>query len=57
MSHAATRAPSAASLRTVAAPIPLAPPVTSAVCHSSLIATRSLLRGRDRVHVTPRHVG
>src|SRR4051812_11483481 len=36
-SHTATRAPSAASRRDVAAPMPLAPPVTSAVSPSSRI--------------------
>ena len=37
MSQTATRAPSAASRRHVAAPMPLAPPVTSATFPSSLI--------------------
>ena len=37
-----TSAPSAARRAAVAAPIPLAPPVTSALCPSSLIAGRSI---------------
>ena len=41
MSQTATRAPSAARRRHVAAPIPLAPPVTIATCPSSLIARRA----------------
>src|SRR4051812_4748305 len=40
-----TSAPSAARRRAIAAPMPLAPPVTSAFRPSSLIAGRSLLRG------------
>ena len=39
-----TSAPSAASRAAVAAPIPLAPPVTSAFCPSSLIEARSILQ-------------
>src|SRR5512145_1435098 len=43
-SQTATRAPSAASRRHVAAPMPLAPPVTIAVCPSSLTAREPILR-------------
>ena len=47
MSQTATRAPSAASRRHVAAPMPLAPPVTSATCPSSLMG--------GSLSVTPHH--
>ena len=42
MSATATRAPSAASRRTVAAPIPAAPPVTSAIRPSSRMAAQPI---------------
>ena len=42
-----TSAPSAASRREIAAPIPLAPPVTSALRPSSLIGRRSIARDLD----------
>ena len=43
----ATRAPSAASRRAVAAPMPLPPPVTSAVRPSRRMARQPILRRRD----------
>ena len=52
MSPTATRAPSAASRRAVAAPMPDAPPVTSAILPSSLISAKRSRSPRPRV---PRH--
>src|SRR5262245_4228397 len=46
-SQTATWAPSAARRRHVAAPMPLAPPVTIAIWPSSLTGEEPILRGRD----------
>src|SRR4051794_35389539 len=53
MSVTATRAPSAASRRQVAAPIPLAPPVTSAIRPSSLMAGQPTRYSRVPVSPSP----